>query len=325
MLTPEQIKNRKNKITSSIAAACLGLCDYTTPLQAALKARGETEYLPPVNEDACERGDELEHTVLQWGAKKLGLTLVDAPYMEIDGWAGDSADGLYVDGDGVEKALAEAKTAAAGVAAKYGDAGTDEVPEACLVQSQWHLLFRPHIEVCYVPVLKGGYRMAFDLHPVHADKELHELLLEELHEFWRKYVDPSNPSRTLPPADAGDDAYLKRRWPRHRDEDLIESDEIWEALVRESHKAKEALKAAETTEEAASNRLRAALADAAGVKGSWGKATYRKGKDKQKVDWKALATEIAGGEVSDELLSKHTVETPGSRSLLVRPRKGVWT
>ena len=77
MLTTEQREQRKGKITSSVAAAALGLHSYKTPLQAWMDVRGEA---PNVGTKATERGDRLERIVLEYPAEVLGLKYRPAPF-----------------------------------------------------------------------------------------------------------------------------------------------------------------------------------------------------------------------------------------------------
>jgi len=146
-----------------------------------------------------------------------------------------------------------------------GEYGEDEIPERHLVQVQWQL------EVCDVPaatlvaLVNGDYRE----YPVARDRELGELLLACVGKWWRDHV----LARVPPPVDGSADyaAYLRRRHPMDVLPPLSETPELRD-LVAKLREAKAALKAAAEVESEASNRLRAALGDAAGIEGL---CTYR--------------------------------------------------
>lgn len=178
MLSPEAKQARIGKITSSVAAACLGLSSRMSPLAAWLSIRGEAD---DIDSPATQRGDALEAVTLDEPCRRYGWIREPAPFVQLVDWAGDSCDAIYTL-DGVPVALGEGKTAGLGVAADYGEEGTDEIPDAALIQALWHLIHHPTFNVCVVPVLVGGYDFSFKVYNVLRNEELQAHLWDEIQE-----------------------------------------------------------------------------------------------------------------------------------------------
>lgn len=311
MLTEAQKQARLGKVTSSVAAGALGIHPQMTPLQAWLAVKGE---LPdPENMKAIDRGNRLERIILQSVAEDLGLELCPAEFRTIAPWAGDSADGVYQDMSGRVVAIGEGKSAALGVAKQYGEEDSDEVPESTLVQSHWHLLHWPEVDVCWVPVLVGGYRFEFRRYRVDRDEEFEGILKQDLERWHRDYVVADRP----PPLHAGDDDWAKLQYPQASAGMIAATAEI-EELARSYKAAHEALKAIEANKKTAAARIRQLLAESEGVKASWGGITYRNSKERTKVDWEAIAREF---DPPQDLINKYTHVAPGPRTLRVTVRE----
>jgi predicted phage-related endonuclease len=311
MLTEEQKAKRKGKITSSIAAAALGLNQMMSPIQAALSARGEDD---DFSNKATERGTRLEQIILEYSAEKHGLRLEPAPFRQhpVHAWAGDSADACYYKGDEL-RAIGEGKSAGLGVAANYGEESSDDIPNSVLVQSHWHLAHWPEVDVCYVPVLVGGYTFEFREYVVHRDDEFLETMFADLEEWHKRYVIGDE----LPPATAGDDDWLKGRYPKANGNMIADNEELamW-ASRKVFHR--DAKKTEEKLEAEASSMLKQLIGDSDGVKASWGKATWTNNKSSTKTNYKAIVEEM---NAPDELIQKHTIVAPGPRVLRVTLRK----
>lgn len=305
MLTAEQRQARLGKVTSSIAAAALGLHQHMTPLQAWLAVKGE---LPDKDTKATERGNRLERVILESVAEDLGLTMRPAEFRSLAPWAGDSADALYLDDLGRPAAIGEGKSAAMGVARQYGEEETDEIPEATLIQSHWHLLHWPEVRVCWVPVLVGGYAFEFRRYRVDRDEELEGVIWQDLERWHQDYVLADKP----PPLRGGDEDWILRQHPKATRPMMLSTPEI-EDLARSYDAAHEALKVIEANKKTAGARLRQLLGEHEGVRADWGSISY--GNTKGKVSWKAVALELGA---SEELITKHTPE--GGRTLRVTVR-----
>jgi predicted phage-related endonuclease len=322
MLTEEQREARRGKITSSLVAGCLGLNPYQTRIAAALEARGTNDdHEEPQNAKALQRGNKLEDVVLGHVADEMGWTW-SRPEFRLHphhAWAGDSCDAVYHTQDGDLVAIGEGKTAALGSAQGFGEEGTDEVPTACLLQAQWHLAHWPEVDVCWVPVLVGGFTFEFRLYRVGRERELQAVLFEDLAQFWEKYVHGNE----LPEPEAGDTEFLVKRFPVASSRLMADSPRL-RNLARAIHAARSERKAVAEREDKLKNELRLELGEAQGVRAAWGNVHYKNSKERAKTNWEQIARELAGGDVPPELIHRHTSIVPGARRLLVAPRKGVW-
>ena len=203
----------------------------------------------------------------------------------------------------------EAKSAGQRTSHRWGEAGTDEVPQEYLFQCAWCMatVERPFWDLA---VLLGGndyreYRIA-------RDTEFERQLIELATRFWTDHVEAGVP----PPPDASESAkaLLARLYPTSSDVLLSSTVDVdaWADRLRTSKKALSV--AAEEVLEA-ENYLKAFIGDAAGVEGPWGVITWKKTKDQRRTAWKAVATDLGA---TPELIALHTVEKQGSRRFLPR-------
>jgi putative phage-type endonuclease len=176
MLTPEQLEQRKSGLGGSDAAAALGLSPWKTPLALYLEKRGE---LPPVDEtEAMRWGSIHEPNILNAYAQRQGVPLVAHPPLMRHPqypWLFASLDAR------TDERVVEAKTARS--AEGWGEPGSDQIPEAYLLQVQHYMLVTA-LPIADVAALIGGND--FRVYTVEADRELHEMLIEGEHEFWQR-------------------------------------------------------------------------------------------------------------------------------------------
>ena len=308
MLINEQKSRRLMRATSSVVAGALGISDYMTPIQAWLAIKGEANIQET---KAMRRGTRLEQFALDETSEILEMIWRPAEFRTHPkhDWTGDSADAYFLDKDGNLAMIAEAKTAGAGVAHKWGDEGTNQIPNEYLVQCHWHLIHWPETDTCIVPVLIGGYEFEFRTYYVHRDAELEGNLIDSMGKFYRDYV----MTNKMPPASAGDTKILSGMYPVASTEFLADNPEI-EALAREKDKITAQISKLSDAEEEVKNKIKQMLGEAKGVSGHWGKITYTNAKDKQQVDYHSIVAEL---NPSDEIIAKHTKTVTGSRTLRV--------
>lgn len=292
MLTEEQKKARLGKMTSSRLCAALGLHDRASPLDAYLAIIGEGEDIPETK--AMQRGNLLEDAVLEYPTVFHGepWRWDRAPFRAHPqhAWMADSADALYWrDGEAKIAAIGEGKTVAGTVADEYGVEGTDEVARPTLIQSHWHLMHWPEVDVCFVPVLVGGFRFEFRLYRVERDANFEGMLLEEAERFMTDYVEP----RKLPPATASDADYLRRVWAVSTGGMIIPDTLEIAQLARQKAQASIEKLAAEKREEDAKARLVQILGEAEGVRAGWGKVSYKNERNEVRLDVQAMVRTLA--------------------------------
>lgn len=192
---------RLTGIGGSDAAVALGLSPYRTPLELYYEKRGE---LPPFEgNEATHWGTLLEPVVRDEYARRTGRQVTVPPLLRHPEhpYVIAHADGLTNDGRAYE-----GKTAR--TADGWGEPGTDQVPQAYLIQCQ-HVMLVTATPVTDLAVLIGG--SDFRTYEIPADRELQELILEREAKFWQRVQDGRAPDPDFSTESARD--LLKRLYP----------------------------------------------------------------------------------------------------------------
>lgn len=175
------LEERRKGIGGSDAPAICGVSSWRSPLQVYFEKRGELA--GPEDNEPMFWGRTLEPVIRQRYADVTGRRVI-VP----DGiirhprhdWMLASLDGVAPD----DKRVVEVKTARSPVG--WGEPGTDEIPEAYLIQVQHYMAVTAY-PVADVAALIGGND--FRLYEVPADHELQEILMEKEAEFWKMVQD----------------------------------------------------------------------------------------------------------------------------------------
>ncbi len=138
--------------------------------------------------DAMEAGNILEAPVLDWAEKQLGPIrrnchdVVDGGIIEVN------LDGVILD----KWIPVEAKTSGivGPVYGEWGDDGTDQVPDAVMVQCHGHML-ATGADICHVPALIGG--RGFLMFHVPRCPALCDIITTRAAKFWENHVKPATP------------------------------------------------------------------------------------------------------------------------------------
>lgn len=182
------IAERSTGIGGSEIASILGLSKWQTPLEVYQRKRGEIGEQP--DNPSMRWGRLLEPTVRQAYSDETGrivklpsgmLRHPKHPHMiaNLDGFVEDRTGRVY-----------EGKTARSSDG--WGEAGSDEIPLAYLLQVQ-HYMEVTALPVADVAVLIGG--SDFRIYTVEADRELAEMIVHACFEFWARVQrgDPPEP------------------------------------------------------------------------------------------------------------------------------------
>lgn len=304
MLTPEEIEIRKTGIGASEIGAVAGLSPWAGPLDVYLRKLGLVDDEPS---EAAEWGHALEPAIAARYARDTGATLASCTTMAhpSEPWILATPDRLAFQGD--DEWLLEVKTASLRVAHRWGEPGTDEVPEEYLAQVTWQMLVTGHRRAD-VALLLGG--QDYRVYSVAYDAELAAALVERGRQFWFGHVEAQ-----VPPAAGSEKAvreWLRLRYPRDEREIRAATEEEIAAL-EDLRLARAAFDAAEAAKEAAELRVKNAIGDCAGLDaGSLGRVTWKKNKDGSKTDWQAVAKALGA---SPEIIAQHTKQTTGARVL----------
>lgn len=304
-LTELQKELHRTGIGSSKIAVIAGLSRYETAVDAYCGYLGLTE--PFEGNRFTKWGERLEDDIADAYSERLGVELATVePSRHPDHeWMIASPDRLWVDGS----RIVECKTASARIAHQWGEEGTDEVPEAYLVQVAWQMAVTG-IETADVAVLIGGND--FRIYTVHRDRELEAGLVEIGRNFWFNHVLAEVP----PPVDGSEASarVLAARYPADDGSSLDATPDV-EEWVEKLEIARRTIEDAAALKLEAENHVKAFMGTASELRCRRGRVTYRKAKDTPVTDWKSLATELTP---SPALVRKHTTVREGSRRFLVK-------
>lgn len=233
-------------------------------------------------------------------------------------WMGCTPDALIV-GDNDVIAIVEAKSTAMTQAGRWGDEGTDRVPDEVLIQCLHNLIVVSghvgrRINVCYVPLLVGGnqYREYIVRRGPEAEETQRKVIAAE-RDFWEKNV----VARVEP--EFGDSPvaadYLKRKYPADKKPVEIASEKEAEAIakLKETFLAKQQIESAYNGQV---NKIKDMIGDRAGLESSLGRVTHRRSKDGERTDYKAVAYNLEPliNQASFQAaIAEYTKTIPGSR------------
>ncbi len=300
----EWLAERMKGIGGSEVAAIVGLSPYAGPLDVYCSKLGLAA--PIVENRAMKIGKFLEPLLLseytaETGRRaRLNSTLYRHPEFP---WAIGTPD-AFADEPGVEL-----KAHGIRQAARFGEPGTDQIPDEHLCQISWYMAITGR-ESWDVAVLLGGQE--FRVYSVVRNRDLEETLLATVRTFWE-----SNVLAQVPPDLDGSEsarAIVSARYPRNLvplrpatpDESL---------LVDELGAARAGLAAAEEKVNRLETCLKESIAEADGIEGDGFRVTWKATKGRTSTDWKSL---VADAKVPSEIVLRHTTTTPGSRRFLLQ-------
>lgn len=289
---------------SSDAAAICGVDEDRSRFDVfAEKVYGLDEI--PVKEGPIARGNRYEPLLLDWAEQEMGVRIErNVSVRHPDGIRAANLDGLIVrvaghrsdDGrQGVEAKFTS-------LSHKFGEAGTDEIPEKVLVQAH-HQMLVADLELVWVPVLLARFgRIGEEMFKVRRNEDLIRAIVAMEDEFWETYVLPKIP----PPADPPPALEVLKRIRRVPGSVAV----LDPVLVELWEDAKLGAKIASEREEATKAKVLASLGNSeAGDYGDSEKwLTYYR---QSRIDVDAKALKIARPDVYEEF--KRVTEFPVAR------------
>lgn len=194
---------------------------------------------------------------------------------------------------------------------KWGDAWTDEFPDYYKTQLQVQMMVTGATEA-HLAVMFSG--QDFVIYKMDYDEKLANDIVKAVDEFW-PYVERGE----QPVADGSKatETYLKDEYAVGKPDAEKKADEAFIFLVKAYAAAKKATSEAEEKENELGNRIRAYMGEATVVPG-W--CTWKNSKGKTVVSWDDVAAELLASltpEAKSEIIARHTVVKPGSRSLRI--------
>ena len=314
MITPEQLEARTRSLGSSDAAILAGVDgpgNRTLLDLWASKRRGpelELEPLQPPEPPAESAFEVLRGVDVTIDPRLVGNVLetaVVALYESATGaktkrrrtlnrrdlpWASANPDRIIVG----QQAGLEAKLVGRWGAPRWEG---DGVPEHVALQCHWSMAVWPRARHWDVVAWIAGTEVR--IARIERDDDICRTLLELGERFWTEHVLANVPPS---PIDAADMCRMvRRRWPRDNGE-IIDCPEAaqWADKLTKLGRAEERLK---TLKDAATAELVALVGPHKGIAWDGGKYLYATAAGR--VSWKNVATDLAGGVVSDDVLDKH--------------------
>lgn len=181
MLTEEQLKERKNYIGASEAAAALGLSRWQTQLELWGIKTGRIEPKDLSDNVAVEMGNELEEVVARLFTKRTGLKVqrVNSAYVH------DKYNFLrcHIDRKVVgQSAILQCKTCSAYKAKEWDG---EEIPQEYIIQEYDELAITGY-DKAYIAVLIGG--QDFRIKEIYRTDEIIKDIIEKQLKFWQDFV-----------------------------------------------------------------------------------------------------------------------------------------
>lgn len=303
-MNPQELQRRSHHICGTDIGAIVGLNPWRGPMDVFLEKLGQGA--PVADNERMRWGRDLEPVVAARYAADHAVQLAEYGFMQHDqhSWWGGTPDRYVLD---MRHGL-EIKTTGARQADKWGEPGTDQIPEHYLLQCAWYAPLL-HVERMDVAVLIGG--QDYREYVIHRDPELEFVLAEAGEKFWRDHVLAQVP----PPLDSSDGTrrYLESRWPVNNGTILTASPEVNElvAMLKQARGAREKYAQIAATLEA---RLQAEIGDADGLDTELGRITWRRSKDTATVVWEDVARALNPPE---QLIRNCSKPKPGTRRFVV--------
>lgn len=301
-LTKRQQGIRLTGIGASEIAALAGLSKWATPIAIYEAKMG---IAPELDSYAVDLGTELEAPIARVWAKrsKRFLALVDTlrhpdkPYaiatpdraVYVSAEARGDGRRLRTDVRDAEKLL-QVKSTNWRMRQLWGDEDSDQIPDEYLVQAHW--------EGSVAGVQIVDFAVDFDktklcTYRVIVDPEIFGQLYEIAERFFVDHILTQRP----PPPDASEryHEFLTRSFPRETLKDFDKVQPSAEPSLLEAIEQLARLRAVEarmkTLKQLARNRIEARIGGAPGIKGEFGKISWKKTKDRRVTDWKKVADE----------------------------------
>jgi len=300
-LSMAQKEFRRRGVSASDIAALCGVSRWKKPIKVY------EEKIEPPEEDSeptvdQEFGNRVENMVLDWTAERVETPIFHNTGPEAITFQSRKHELALATPDGlafedalpesfeVLRAQYESATAVVEVKAPGRTIAdwtsplemADGIPDYYIPQVHWQMGVLDLPEVV-VGALIGRepwiYRIAFNA-------ELFKMLLHIAEKFWENHVLKQIP----PPVDESKDyaAHLVHRYPGHASDELCKTNPEVDVAVIKLREAKEAAEGLDSVIRLQQNIIKGHIGDAAGIEGPWGKIYWKKSKDSESWDTKAM-------------------------------------
>jgi putative phage-type endonuclease len=312
--------DRTKGIGGTDIAAIVGLNPWKSAIDVYMEKLGLTE--PQEDNDNLWWGREMEPILQKRYEQETGLTVL--PFnsefhildkiKNITPWYVGTPDGMILDSNNHIWMGVDYKTTGSSYKSDWGEPGSDEVPPYYHTQAMWYMGLTG-ARWWDIAVLFMGARREFRIYRINRDDELIATLIEKGKDFWENHV----LSQVPPPVDSspGWDKYFKSRFPKE-ELPLLETTGEIDNDLRSYHGVCEKFKAVSANKEYWENHIKAYIGSCAGINTPVAKVTWKKSKDRTKVDWEKAFNDLAAKECLTaqeriQLINLHTTITTGPR------------
>lgn len=287
------LERRKSGIGGSDVAAVLGVSKWKTPYQLWLDKTSDT--VTEKESELLHFGQVLEQVIADEYARRNNVKVLRRNQMYRHGAHPEliaNIDRYVVGGK-----ILECKTCNAYASSKFGEGG-DEVPDEYLLQVQHYMHITGYHSADLAVLIGGNEYRQFSLK---YDAELALYAADKCVEFWQNYV----LTKTPPPATVRDD--LGAYYNAVSGATVVATEEI-AALLEEYKRLKGIEKDAKNDLDAISAQVKLFAGENEIITSADGAtlATWKRGKDRATVDWKALAADKGFTEAETAFYTRFT-------------------
>ncbi len=325
MLTEKNRQDRLSGIGASEIPSIVFPDQWGSPL-SVYEAKVAPLPAPETTPDQ-ERGEELEHAILKWTARRRRIIIepnTDIVRHVSMPWCIATPDGFEVglrdsEDSGASElcraGVVEAKSPRRSTGWTDPDQDPTGIPRRYFVQVQWQLA-ATGLDRAILSALIHGDLWCYD---IQADADLQAALLDAGAAFWR-HVEAHDP----PPPESPMDAAVLGRLFDQKQKDLVRPASVDEAvsIIRQFKDAQATQEEAESRANILKARAIAMIGEHAGLDlGDAGRVTYKRAKGPTVVDWQAVAKQLADMESMPQeqfkqIEEQYTTTKPGSRRFL---------
>lgn len=255
-LTQDELSRRRSFVTASEVPCILGASDYRNAADVWYDKLGMVENSKPTA--ATDAGNRFEPIVREWAGEQLGGVVRGDWCVHHSGKIGATLDCMTLNREPVE--CKTSGLVSPGFPHKWGDEGTDEVPQEYLLQVHTQMLV-VGAERGYIPAFLAG--VGFRMYVFHRNDDLHAYILEQCERFLKQVENREKPA-VIPHLET-----IKRII--RRPEPTVDVDV---SLIEAYEAANEAAKAANKEKDRLQAELLASLGDAECGGFDGGKVTY---------------------------------------------------
>lgn len=275
-ITEKQREARAEGVGASECAAILGLSPFASAYDVWLEKTGKVVREESEQTEAMEIGNAIEPTTAALAEKRLGCKLVKptGTYKAENGVMFANLDRQI---DKAARGFPICELKSTWITDGWGEPGTDEVPEAVMIQVHAQMLCSD-ARVAHVARMLGRFGFSVSLFRVPFNAELARLIEDRVCDFWQRNVE-----KDIPPADSLPSPEMVSRVPRVTGKVAPIEDRLIVAFAG----ARDLRLQAEKIEEEARTKLLTAMGDAEVGQGSAMLAQFKE-VSQRKLDASAL-------------------------------------